>query len=262
MALECGGAPKLADHEVALKSQRAFIKKRAEEEKRRKGDPLAIGRWVTLRGLRANKDLNDLKGIIIREINEGSRICVRLPGKGDKLVKEQNLEPFPDEEIVKLARYGADGEKGITRGVRTWFWPRSVLQQAPIETSPVSKLIGIELCVAKVEPLYEFFTDRAQYDNQIITYMMIDPVCGIAPDQWQAFVGPAVVWRASWEPFSADDALLLHDFLTTLLEKYSRGQVRLHRDITPAAFRRSKARSLSYERANREDVHQSDDVNI
>ncbi len=260
MTTEGEAAAKMA--EVALKNQRAFIKKRAEEERRRKEDPLAVGRWVTLRGLHAKRDLNGLSGIIIQEINQGGRIGVRLPGKGDKLVKEQNVEVFPDESVVKLARYGADGEKSITRGVRTWFWPRSVLQQAPMETSPVSKLIGIELCVAKVEPLYEVFSDRVQYDNQFITYLMIDPVCGIAPDRWQAYVGPAVVWRASWQPFSSDDAFLLHDFITTLLDKYSCGQVRPSRDITPAAFLRSKARSLNYEQLNSEDVHQSGDVNI
>ena len=214
-----------------------------------------------MRGLQLKKDLNGFLGVILQEINENGRIGVRVPGQGDKLVKEKHVEIFPDEEVVKLTRYGADGEKGVTRGVRTWFWPRMVLEQAPFEVSPVSVMIGIELCVAKVEPLYEVFTDRAQYDNQFATYLMIDPITGFAPDRWQSFVGPVVVWRASWEPFSADDAFLLYDFLTILLEKYSSGRVRLNRDITPAAFRSSKARSLSYERMNREDVQQSEDIN-
>jgi hypothetical protein len=262
MAMTEGAAPTI-DYEQIIANQRASAKKHIEEERRRQENRLAIGRFVTIRRLQVSKNLNGLFGIIIQEINEGGRIGVRLEGRGDKLVKERNIDAFPDEAVVKLARYGADGEKGVTGGVRTWFWPRMILEQSPYEVSPVSKLIGIDLCVAKVNPLYEKFNDRAQYDNQWATFLMIDPLMyGFAPDRWQAFVGPVVVWRASWQPFSSDDASLLHDYLTDLLDKYAQRRVRVSRDITPAAFRRSKKRSLQHEQMNSEDVQQSVDVNI
>ena len=262
MVMSEGAAPTI-DYEQIIANQRASAKKHIEGERRRQANRLAIGRWATIRRLQVSKDLNGLSGIIIQEINEGGRIGVRLEGRGDKLVKERNMDAFPDEAVVKLARYGADGERGATCGVRTWFWPRMILERAPHEVSPVSKLIGIDLCVSKVSPLHEKFADRAKYDNEWATFLMIDPLMyGFAPDRWQAFVGPVVVWRASLEPFSSDDASLLHDFLTDLLDKYAQGQVRVSRDITPAAFQRSKERSLRFEEMNSEDVQQSVDVNI
>jgi hypothetical protein len=183
------------------------------------------------------------------------KVCRAGAGRGEgKLIKTSNLEPFPDEEIVKIARFGANGERSdATSGVRTWFWPRRILREFPMEMSPVSQLIGIPLCAAKVEPLI-VFTDRADFDNQWATYLMIDPASGFAPDKWQAFVGPVVVWRPSWEPFSEDDAFLIYDFLCTLLEKYSCGCVRWRRDITPTVFQQSKARSLNFEGLNAEDI--------
>jgi hypothetical protein len=256
---------RLSVHEIAMANQRAFIKKRREEERLRLNDPFAAGRWVTFRGLQQKKALNGRIGMIIQGINEDGRIGVRLWGAArgeDKLLKTQNLEAFPDEEIVKIARYGADGERsGANRGVRTWFWPRRVLQKLRMELSPVSQMIGIPLCVAKVESV-EAFSDRGDFDNQRMTYLMIDPLSGFAPDHWQAFVGPAVVWRASLQPLSSDDASLFHDFLVRIIDKYSNDKVNPMRDITPAAFRRSKARALNYEKLNPEDVHQSEDVNI
>ena len=87
-----------------------------------------------------------------------------------------------------------------------------------MEVPPISRMIGIQLCVAKVDPLNEVLTDRADFDNQFATYLLIDPTSGFAPARWQSFVGPVVVWRASREPFSADDAFLVHDFLSALLD--------------------------------------------
>ena len=91
---------------------------------------------------------------------------------------------------------------------------------------------------------------------------MIDAATGFAPGRWQSHVGPVVVWRATFQPFSSDDFWLVQDFLTNLLDKYADSAVQLSRDVTPEAFQKSKRRSLSYERLNQEDVQQSEDVNI
>ena len=116
--------------------------------------------------------------------------------------------------------------------------------------------------MARVNTLLDKFTDRADFDNQFVTYLMVDPITGFAPMEWQSFVGPAMVWRASGLPFSADDAYLVHEYLSTLMHKYGSGRVKLHRDITPAAFLRSKKRSLAFQRMNKQAVEQSEDINI
>ena len=160
--------------------------------------------------------------------------------------------PFAEEELVKIVRCGADGEGSrADAGVRTWLWPRSVLEGLSREMSPVSCRIGIPLCVAKVKPCC-VLEDRALWDNQRITYLMIDTVTGLAPGRRQSHVGPVVVWRASFQPFSCDDFCLVQNFLTQ----------QLSRDVTPKVFQNSKRRSLSYERLNPADVQQSEDVNI
>ena len=170
--------------------------------------------------------------------------------------------PFAEEELVKIVRCGAEGEGSRAyAGVQTWLWPRSVLEGLSREMSPVSCRIGIPLCVAKVKPCC-VLEDRALWDNQRITYLMIDTVTGLAPGRRQSHVGPVVVWRASFQPFSCDDFWLVQNFLTHLLDKYADGAVQLSRDVTPKAFQNSKRRSLSYERLNPADVQQSEDVNI
>ncbi len=145
--------------DAILAAKRACEKKERENERRRRNDPLVVGRWVTLCGLKTDT-LNKRIGMVIQDVNEAGRVGVLLWGAGrgeGKLIKTINLESFPDDEIVKIARFGANGERSdVTSGVRTWFWPRRVLRELPMEVSPVSQLIGVPLCAAKVEPQIVF----------------------------------------------------------------------------------------------------------
>ena len=253
----------LADCMAIFANQRASLAESAEEERLRVKDPFAVGRWVTIQKLHKDISLNGGVGMIIKAANENNRLGIRILGAGDKLVNIENSVPFADDELVKLARYGARGERSkATQGVQTWCWPTCILQHLPMEVSPVSQLIGFPLCVARVKPPLDKFIDRADFDNQFVTYLMIDPYTGFAAPEWDSFVGPAVVWRSSGLPFSADDAFLVHDYLCTLMEKYGSGHVKIRRDITPAAFLRSKRRSLEYERMNTQDDQRSKDINI
>ena len=144
--------------------------------------------------------------------------------------------PFAEEELVKIVRCGAEGEGSRAyAGVQTWLWPRSVLEGLSREMSPVSCRIGIPLCVAKVKPCC-VLEDRALWDNQRITYLMIDTVTGLAPGRRQSHVGPVVVWRASLQPFSCDDFWLVQNVLTRLLDKYADGAVQLSCDVTPKSL--------------------------
>ena len=89
---------------------------------------------------------------------------------------------------------------------------------------------------------------------------MIHPTSGFAPDRWQSLVGPVVMWRPSWEPFSSDDFLLVEGFVADLLfAQYP--DVDAQRHITPTAFHNFKCRALENELLNPH-YHQSEDVNV
>ena len=162
---------------------------------------------------------------------------------------------------MKIVRCGADGEGSRAyAGVQTWLWPRSVLEGLSREMSPVSCRIGIPLCVANVKPCC-VLEDRALWDNQRTTYLMIDTVTGLAPDLRNLMLVP---WWFGELPSSPSRVTIFGSFkiLTHLLDKYADGAVQLSCDVTPKAFQNSKRRSLSYERLNPADVQQSEDVNI
>lgn len=247
------------DFEAMLAKQQAFFQEKRREEALRQKDPLSVGRWVTLHSMQT-VSMNGCIGDIVERENPVGRVGVRVQGHGSngKLIKTANLQPFADDEVVKIVRIGARGEQAESRGVRTWYWPQRVLSQLPSESSRVSELLGVPLRISKIEPI-KCMQDRADFDNQWATYLMKDPLTGFAPDRWQSFVGPVVVWRPSWEPFSADDSGLLHDFISRLLDRYP--DVDVERDITPEAFQSSKCRMLEVEKLNPH-IEQSEDVNI
>jgi len=171
------------------------------------------------------------------------------------------LRSFSDLETVKLARVGARGEENGSRGpggVRTWRWPRSVLEELVAEISPISELIGFPLKVARVESHIKL-TDPSDFDNQWASSFMVDPISGLAPVQWQTDVGPVVMWRQDGGSLSADDAGLLQSFISDLLAMYP--GVKVSETITPQVFQEFKRCKLEKEKLNPH-MEQSEDVNI
>ena len=96
--------------------------------------------------------------------------------------------------------------------------------------------------------------DRPDYDNQWVTWMMIELGSGFAPMEWQGNIGPVVAWRDDGGDVSADDMCLLNDYLDGLLDQYSEGpgSVVPDRDITPAVWADFKRRA----------AERYDDINI
>ena len=82
--------------------------------------------------------------------------------------------------------------------------------------------------------------------------MMIEATSGFAPPAWQCGVGPVVVWRPD-AAVSADDMCLFHEFLSDILHRYSDGDVRPERDLTPESWARARAEIL--ECVQYEDLH-------
>mmetsp|Transcript_35999 Transcript_35999/g.36450 ORF Transcript_35999/g.36450 Transcript_35999/m.36450 type:complete len:160 (-) Transcript_35999:37-516(-) len=145
--------------------------------------------------------------------------------------------------------------------------------------SPVSSLLGFSLYVTKVTPRSKL-TSPSDFDNQWVTYMMIDPQSGLAPPRWQTRVGPVIVWRdpsdngnigrsnsnsnsSSAVDISSDDMCLFNDFLDGLLDQYSEGVVSPSRDLTPMAWKRIRARLLHNQKQLAEQGFMSyNDINI
>lgn len=206
------------------------------------GNPFGRHRWVKLKDLQTKK----LNGKFAEIINpsEGSgeedRFGVRvLATKKIVGIKRMNLEAIPDAETIKCCRMNAAGEKGRGRGrpIDNVHWPRSVLESSYGTVCPISVRLGFPLRIARVLPRSKL-TDRAHYDNQWVTWMMIDSNSGFAPPKWQSNIGSVVVWRQNGLPISADDMCLLNDFLSRLLDLYPEldGEVDPDRYITPSAW--------------------------
>ena len=59
-----------------------------------------------------------------------------------------------------------------------------MLETLPYQAAPVPALLGIQVYLTRVKPRSDL-VERADFDNQWATWMMIEPVSGFAPPQWQ-----------------------------------------------------------------------------
>jgi hypothetical protein len=220
-----------------------------------RSNPLALGRWVTIKGLQKAVELNGLTGEIIKKEAAPDRAGVLVhvaTGKKESKRKEcsinySNLIPFDDKKTVMGVRLGARGEGNSLRLLETRVPRQLLVDETPC---PVPHLCGIPLMVAKVRPFVEL-GDRSTYDNQWATYLLISPKSGFAPPRWQSYVGPVVAYRDDEEDFCWGDMLILNSYLSHLLDKFSEGLVQQHH-MTPRAYQRFKAKELEFQRMNPE----------
>lgn len=247
---------------------KANIEAKREAEETAK-DPFGRHRWVKLRDLKSNTELNDKYAEIIRKLDDNAknvdgRFAVRVDGyKKDKTiisVKRTNLEAIPDDETVKVCRLASLGEEGCHLTVR---WPLAILQSSryPSTLSPISARLGFPLRITKVKP-YSKLKKQSDFDNHWVTYMMVELHNGFAPPNWQSYVGPVVVWRdGTCASVSTDDMCLLNDYLSNLMDQYSYGDVCPDRDITPERWEQEKADILT-DREETETLVNYNDINI
>jgi len=182
-------------------------------------------RWVLVKGLQSNKELNGKYAEVIRKIginnndnnnyngHERFQVCVFIDNNNnDKsvLIKRMNMEIIPNKDTIKVCRLASEGEVSFTGGYKqTCRWPIEILRRyhnsmtatatstsTMTALSPVSSLLGFPLRITKVTPRSKL-TSPSDFDNQWCTYMMIDPQSGLAPPRWQTRVGPVIVWRDS-----------------------------------------------------------------
>lgn len=197
--------------------------------------------------------------IIAPPTKEDDQIGLRIHGKAIKVfLNRDELVFVPDSETFKVCRMASKGEEHIDGGYYLdKRWPIAVLDEVPYKVAPLSTLLGIPLHVARVKPRSELL-ERVDFDNFWATWMMIDPVSGFAPFEWQAYVGPVVVWRPDGS-VSSHDMCLFNDFLSIMLDRYSEGDVIPRRDLTPAAWAEWKAVLIE---GRGEGVMQYKDINI
>lgn len=102
--------------------------------------------------------------------------------------------------------------------------------------SPISQLIGLPVRILRLDRRPSLSIPR-DYDNQLITYLMIDPVSGFAPLAWQQGIGTVIVARDDRRPLTSQYVEALWMYADALLDRYSEGLVTPNQ-ITQPAFDR------------------------
>lgn len=187
-------------------------------------------RWITIRGLQseAGKKLNGCLGkVLTHKVNEEGRhqVEVELDGmqRKVKLLKPANLEDIPEEKLVRVYRLPSQGEGEIHRVL---IFPKAhnlFQNNLPQGNCAAMALCGLPLIVKKTKPRRRL-GDQGDYDNVWATWLMIDPRSGLAPPEWQSYVGPVYVYRPSGSAdLSADDMDVTNEFLSALLDCYGDG---------------------------------------
>ena len=164
---------------------------------------------------------------------------IKIPGiRYRQLIKEANLTPVLDSDLVQVIRLHAKGENchGM---MEVLLYPSDHPMFEESGNSPVMERCGIPLVIKKVKPKSKL-THQAEYDNQWATWCMIDTVYGMAPMEWQKGVGPVLIYRPGGLNFNDSDMDIVGDYLGHLLDCFGDDPEHAHRMMTPTAFQEFK----------------------
>ena len=155
--------------------------------------------------------------------NDDGRYQVHVDGIKDiRLIKPDNLQDIPAENLVKVCRIPCGGERGEPEVL---LFPKShslFRDNNNRGNSPAMALCGLPLIVKQTTPRRRL-QEPVDYDNQWATWLMIEPMSGLAPPKWQSYVGPVLVYRPNALDLSVDDMVVIHDFLYELMDCYGDG---------------------------------------
>jgi hypothetical protein len=164
----------------------------------------------------------------------------------DVLIRPANVTPVPASDMVETVRIACDGER--TKFLQTLLFPRQHPMFSAPGNAPVPALLGMPLTVKQVPPV-NTLGERADYDNRFATFLMVAPVSGFAPPEWQSYVGPVHVWRPGGEHLSIRDVDVLYDYIYgTLMDLYSERALKPAQHLVPAALRRARLERFPDER--------------
>eukprot|EP00198_Chlamydomonas_reinhardtii_P009201 XP_001698538.1 predicted protein [Chlamydomonas reinhardtii] len=143
--------------------------------------------------------------------------------------------PRPGEVVCTYAPCSGDTS---CQFFRTTSLPRDHAAFTQGVPSPVAALVGLPLLVHRLDPRRALTIPRSPtYDNQRVTYMMIEPHTGFAPGKWQQGVGSAVLVRADRKPLPRQHVEAFWEFCQHLLDMFGGGDTpNPAEDMSPAAW--------------------------
>lgn len=185
------------------------------------------GRWVKITGLQsaAGQKLNGKVGqVLSEEPNKEDRYQILIDGQTKGLlVKSSNFIDVPMKDMVETYRIPCTGDKAQRANL---LFPKThsmFTECSPNGNCPALALCGVPFVVKKIESRTSL-RERYHYDNQWATYMMIDPISGFAPPEWQSYVGSVLIYRPGGKHCGGDDVGVVNHFLNDILDKYPEGR--------------------------------------
>lgn len=215
------------------------------------------GRWIRITGLTsaAGQKLNGKIGQVLNENpNQDGRIQVKIDGDASrgKLIKVTNITDIPRDELVQTCRLAARGEDTDCHPHKVLLFPKdhSMFSTCnPKGDSPVMALCGLPLAIKRVNA-YKDLSRSGQWamDNQRATYLMINPMSGFAPYEWQTYVGPVLVYRPGGLDLNFYDMVCINTYFYEIIDSYAEepGTFNPMNWVNPAYFQRI----VRFEKAN------------
>lgn len=123
-------------------------------------------------------------------------------------------DPNNEKEPIRCVKIYSQGDGGGRyEDVRLPF-SHQMFQSDPL---PVSLKFGYPLVMQRLVPN---LPRGQETDNQHATWLMIDPVTGFAPPQWQGGIGSVHVGRADRKPLTTEILAGITDYVSDILDQF------------------------------------------
>ena len=152
-----------------------------------------------------------------KQVSYCSRTCQKQDWQWHKSACRKSNGSTDKDKMVKVVKIHAKlGGGGRYSGVQ-------ITREDPIfktKPVPISQKFGFPLLVyrpmdkSEREPLT---------DNQHATWLMIDPITGFAPAEWQSHVGNVLVARADGEALETNTLAAITDYISDILDAFGNG---------------------------------------
>lgn len=84
-------------------------------------------------------------------------------------------------------------------------------------TSDIMEKVGFPISIKRLTPITDNYPPIKEKDNQLATFLMINPKTGFAPMEWQKNVGAVILYRKDDKKLEREDIELLWDYLAGLM---------------------------------------------
>ncbi|KAH7913609.1 hypothetical protein BJ138DRAFT_1145620 [Hygrophoropsis aurantiaca] len=147
-------------------------------------------------------------------------ICVWQPSSHGALNYRQGLPPFADNVNGIIIHCNVERpSKGIFEP--TIIEPTHKIYRKGFHAS-LFRTVGLPIIVHRHHPV-NGPGGNARLDNQIATYLMIEPADGLADRQWQSCAGTVTVMRQDGKPLTAEAMQTMWEYAGNLLRSFNIG---------------------------------------